>query len=202
MHTVHLWPRWSTLTEAVRAGTAVAFEEIEGRGEGWTEAFIAAMHRNPQARAPVVVAGLDLTGIERLLDLGGGSGAYAMAFARTLPDLEVIVFDLPTVTPLTRRHVEEEGLQGRIHTRDGDLRTDSYGADYVLVFPSAICHMNGPAENLAMLGKVRQALNPGGRVVIQDFVLNDSKTAPTLAALFALNMLVGTREGSAYSGAE
>jgi (2Fe-2S) ferredoxin/precorrin-6B methylase 2 len=202
MHTVHLWPRWSTLTEAVREGTAVAFEEMEGRGPDWTDAFIAAMHKNAAARAPVVVSALDLTGVERVLDLGGGSGAYAMAFARARPGIEVTVFDLPTVTPLTRRYVAEGGMQERVHTRDGDLRTDSYGAGYDLVFVSAICHMNGPDENRTMLGKVKQALKPGGRVVIQDFILNEEKTAPTSAALFALNMLVATREGSAYSDAE
>jgi (2Fe-2S) ferredoxin/precorrin-6B methylase 2 len=202
MHTVHLWPRWSTLTEAVQEGTAVAFEEMTGRGEEWTEAFIAAMHKNAVARAPLVVSSLDLAGVGRVLDLGGGSGAYAMAFARARPDLEVTVFDLPTVTPLTRRYVDAGGLVQRIHTRDGDLRTDAYGTGYDLVFVSAICHMNGPDENRAMLRKVREALAPGGRVVIQDFILDEGKTSPTSATLFALNMLVGTREGSAYSDAE
>jgi (2Fe-2S) ferredoxin/predicted O-methyltransferase YrrM len=202
MHTVHLWPRWSTLTEAVRKGTAVAFKEMTGRGEEWTEAFIAAMHKSAAARAPVVVSALDLAGVDRVLDLGGGSGAYAMAFARARPGLEVTVFDLPTVTPLTRRYVAEGGLQERIHTRDGDLRTDAYGTEYDLVFVSAICHMNGPDENRAMLRRVRQALAPGGRVVIQDFILDPDKTSPTSGALFALNMLVGTREGSAYSDVE
>jgi (2Fe-2S) ferredoxin/precorrin-6B methylase 2 len=202
MHTVHLWPRWSTLTEAVRKGTAVAFEEMAGRGEEWTEAFIAAMHKNAAARAPVVVSALDLSAVQRVLDLGGGSGAYAMALARAQPGLEATVFDLPTVTPLTRRYVAQGGMQDRVHTRDGDLRSDPYGTGYDLVFVSAICHMNGPDQNRAMLRRVREALAPGGRVVIQDFILSEDKTAPTAAALFALNMLVGTREGSAYSDAE
>jgi tRNA A58 N-methylase Trm61 len=160
------------------------------------------MHKNAAARAPVVVSALDLSGVRRVLDLGGGSGAYAMALARAQPGLEVTVFDLPTVTPLTRRYVAQGGMQNRIHTRDGDLRSDSYGTGYDLVLVSAICHMNGPDENRAMLRRVRGALAPGGRVVIQDFILNEEKTAPTGAALFALNMLVGTREGSAYSDAE
>jgi cyclopropane fatty-acyl-phospholipid synthase-like methyltransferase len=160
------------------------------------------MHKNAAARAPVVVSALDLSGVRRVLDLGGGSGAYAMAFARAQPGLEVTVFDLPTVTPLTRRYVAQGGMQDRIHTRDGDLRNDPYGARYDLVFVSAICHMNGSDENRAMLRRVREALAPGGRAVIQDFILNEDKTAPTGAALFALNMLVGTREGSAYSDVE
>jgi (2Fe-2S) ferredoxin/SAM-dependent methyltransferase len=202
MHSVHLWPRWSTLTECVREGTAVAFDEMAARGQDWTEAFIAAMHKSATARARPVVSALDLGGVRRVLDLGGGSGAYAMAFARARPEIEVTVFDLPTVTPLTRRYVAGSDVEGRIHTRDGDLRTDSYGTGFDLVFVSAICHMNGPGENRDMLRKVKDALAPGGRVVIQDFILNEEKTAPTVAALFALNMLVGTREGSAYSDAE
>jgi hypothetical protein len=127
MHSVHLWPRWSTLTDCVRRGTAVSFEEMAERNEDWTDAFIAAMHKNATARARPVVAALDLEGVKQVLDLGGGSGAYAMAFARALPEVEVTVFDLPTVTPLTRRYVAESGLEQRIHTRNGDLRTDSYG---------------------------------------------------------------------------
>jgi len=62
MHSVHLWPRWSTLTECVRQGTAVSFEEMVERDEDWTDAFIAAMHTNATARARPVVAVLDLGG--------------------------------------------------------------------------------------------------------------------------------------------
>ena len=52
MHTANLWRRWSTLTDCVRAGTAVAPREA---GDGWTESFIAAMHRNARERAPHVI---------------------------------------------------------------------------------------------------------------------------------------------------
>ena len=59
------------------------------------------------------MAALELEGVRRVLDLGGGSGAYAMAFTRARPEIEVTVFDLPTVTPLTRRYVADSGVQGR-----------------------------------------------------------------------------------------
>jgi hypothetical protein len=62
--------------------------------------------------------------------------------------------------------------------------------------------MNSPDENRALFRKAFKALAPSGRVVIQDFVLNPDKTGPKTGALFALNMLVGTRAGSAYSGEE
>ncbi len=201
-HTVHLWSRWSTLTECVRRGTALSLDERDDPEEEWTEAFIAAMHKNASVRAPQVVRTIGLEGVHRVLDLGGGSGAYSIAFAQTGEDVTADVFDLESVVPITRRHIEEAGLTGRVNTRVGDLLEDSYGSGYDLVFISAICHMLSPDENRAMLAKALDALESGGRVVIQDFILKPDKTDPKSGALFALNMLVGTRAGSAYSGQE
>ena len=84
----------------------------------------------------------------------------------------------------------------------GDLRKDSFGEAYDLIFVSAICHMLNPSENLDLLRKCHTALRTNGRVVVQDFILEADKTAPKSAALFALNMLVGTPAGSSYSGEE
>ncbi len=202
MHTVHLWRRWSTLTDCVRAGTAVAREEMRERGEEWTWAFIAAMHRNAVERALQVVQAVGTEGVERLLDVGGGSGAYSIAFARASEKIHAEVLDLETVIPIAQSHIEKAGLTGRIRTRAGDLRAGKLGEGFNLVFVSAICHMLSPEENRDLLQRCHAALAPSGRVVIQDFILEADKTAPKSAALFALNMLVGTRAGTSYSEEE
>ncbi|MGP8247027.1 MAG: methyltransferase [Bryobacteraceae bacterium] len=202
LHTAHLWHRWSTLTECVRAGTAVAHADIAGRGQDWTEAFIAAMHRNASERAPLVLRAVGIENVRRMLDVGGGSGAYSIAFARANSALQAEILDLAAVEPIALGHIREAGVTGRVKVRAGDLRSDRLGEGYDLVFVSAICHMLSPAENLDLLRRCREALAPGGRVVIQDFILEADKTAPRSAALFALNMLVGTREGSSYSEPE
>jgi (2Fe-2S) ferredoxin/SAM-dependent methyltransferase len=199
-HHVSLWSRWSTLTEAVRAGHAASLAEGPPRGDDWTTPFIAAMHRNAVLRAPLVVQAVGSA--RRLLDVGGGSGAYAIAFAQANPDLLADVVDLPSVLPLTRKYLAEAGLASRAHTREGDLRRDDLGAGYDLVLLSAICHMLSPAENQDLLRRARTALAPGGRVVIQDFVVAEDGTAPLHAALFALNMLVGTAGGQTYSASQ
>jgi (2Fe-2S) ferredoxin/2-polyprenyl-3-methyl-5-hydroxy-6-metoxy-1,4-benzoquinol methylase len=202
MHLVHLWQTWSTLTECVRAGTSVVHQGRVDRGEEWTQAFIAAMHRNARARAPLVVRAVGAEGVERMLDVGGGSGAYSIAFASANENLQVDLLDLATVVPIAQGHIESAGLAGRIRTRVGDLRADKFGEGYDLVFVSAICHMLGPDENKDLLQRCFEALAPKGRVVIQDFILEPDKTAPKSAALFALNMLVGTQAGSTYTEAE
>jgi (2Fe-2S) ferredoxin/predicted O-methyltransferase YrrM len=202
MHIAHLWHRWSTLTDCVRAGTSVSYQEMPQRNEEWTEAFIAAMHRNAAERAPLVVQAVGTEGVQRMLDVGGGSAAYSIAFARASDKLQSDLFDVKSVLPIAQKHIREAGLANRIQTREGDLRRDSFGSNYDLVFASAICHMLSPEENRDMMMRSYQALASGGRLVVQDFVLENSKTAPRFAALFALNMLVGTRGGSSYSEAE
>jgi len=202
MHTEHLWPRWSTLTDCVRQGTSVTYCEMVDRGDEWTTAFIAAMHRNATARAPIVTKTVGLEGAHWMLDVGGGSGAYSIAFARLNQNLRVEVFDLPTVLPIAQGHIQQTGLSDRITTRVGDLRTDDLGSGFDLILLSAICHMLGVDANQNLLERCFAALSPGGRVVIQDFILTPDRTAPRLAALFALNLLVGTPEGSTYTHEE
>jgi len=202
MHTAHLWTRWSTLTDCVMEGTSVTAGRGARRDDEWTEAFIAAMHKNARFRAPVVIRAVGLDGVRRVLDLGGGSGAYSIAFAQAKQDLAADILDLADVVPIAQRHIDDTGVAERVTVRVGDLHDDGYGSGYDLVFVSAICHMNSPDENRAMFAKAFAALAPSGRLVIQDFVLNADKTSPRTGALFALNMLVGTRAGSSYSEEE
>jgi (2Fe-2S) ferredoxin/SAM-dependent methyltransferase len=202
LHTAHLWQRWSTLTRCVRSGTAISHDENAGRDADWTEAFIAAMHRNASERAVLVVQATSVDSVRRMLDVGGGSGAYSIAFAKANSALRADILDLAAVGPIARRHIEDAGVGDRVNVRAGDLRSGPLGEGYDLVFLSAICHMLSPEENLDLLRRCHEALGPGGRVVVQDFILEPDKTAPRFAAMFALNMLVGTRGGASYSEPE
>jgi len=202
LHIANIWHRWATLTDCVRAGTAVSRQESVERGEAWTRAFIAAMHRIAAERAPLVVQAVGTERVERLLDVGGGSAAYSIAFAKASANLHATVLDLPTVLPIAQGHINEAGLAARVETRAGDLRRDRLGTGFNLVLVSAICHMLSREENQDLLRRCWEALAPEGRLVIQDFILESDKTAPKHAALFALNMLVGTEAGSTYSGEE
>lgn len=199
MHIVNLWPRWSTLTDCIRSGTSTGRQESSGPSANWTESFIAAMHHYAQSRAPHVVQAVGVQGLHKMLDVGGGSGAYSIAFAQANPSLQVELLDLPDVLSIAQGHIDQAGLAQRIKPRPGDLRKDSFGQGFDLILISAICHMLGPDENRGLLKRAHAALAPNGRIVISDFILDAGKTSPKQAALFALNMLVGTRDGSTYS---
>ncbi|MGB7762001.1 MAG: methyltransferase, partial [Bryobacteraceae bacterium] len=118
------------------------------------------------------------------------------------PELQAYILDLAAVVPLAQRHIEQAGLAARVHTRIGDLRSDHLGEGYDLVFASAICHMLDEKENARLIARCYDAVAPGGRLAIQEFILEPDKCGPQSAALFSLNMLVGTRAGASYSEPE
>ena len=200
MHNVHLWESWSALTECVRRGGPVA-KSPSGRDEEFRRAFIAAMDRYAKERAAEVVRAVG-NGFQRMLDLGGGSAAYSITFAQAHPQLRVDVLDLPAVLPLTQDYIRRAGLEARIQTRPGDMRTDRFGQGYDLVLLSAIAHSFSPEENRDLLNRIYEALVPDGRLVLQDFILEPDKTSPSFAVLFSLNMLVNTKGGASYSEPE
>ena len=127
MHTAHLWQRWSTLTDCVREGTSIARREPRGVDDSWTGPFIAAMHRNARERAPHVVSAVGTAGVRRMLDVGGGSGAYSIAFAQAGGELCAELLDRPEVLAIAQGHIDRAGLSDRVTTRVGDLRRDSLG---------------------------------------------------------------------------
>jgi len=202
MHSNHLWDTWSNLTEVVKAGRASHLSEINNRGEGWLNAFIHAMHDRGKKQAPEQVAKINLNKVERLLDLGGGSGCYTMEFLRQKPQIKAGIFDLPNVIPITKRLITGEGFSDQIELFSGDYTTDMLPGGYDLIFLSAIIHSNSYETNQKLISKCFESLNANGRVVIQDWIMNENKTEPLQGAVFSINMLVGVEEGDCYSETE
>lgn len=201
-HSANLYHSWATLDRAVREGGSVLHRSRGERSGDDLEYFIAAMHQRARLTAHVAVSKIDLSGVKRVLDVGGGSGVYSMAFARAREDLEAVVFDLPGVTQIAERYIASEGLSGRISTRSGNYLADDFGAGFDLVFISAVVHINSYEENRMLVSKAHAALNPGGRIAIQDQVMDEDRVNPQGGAVFALNMLVNTPHGDTYTESE
>jgi len=203
-HLAGLWHRWGTLTQAVRRGGRVLEYPIESKIEEKRriEGFIASMHQRASAQAPQVVRMINLSGVRRTLDIGAGSGAFSIEFARAKRDIRATVFDLPEVIPFTRKYVAKAGLSPRFAFKPGDFSRDDIGSGYDLILLSAIIHMNSLPENLRLFRKCVRALVPGGRLVISDHIMSEDRTRPAYGAIFALNMLVNTRAGDTYTERE
>ena len=202
IHLNHLWDTWSKLSEVVRTGRSAHPDEINDRGESWLLAFINAMHDRAKKQAPQQLISLDLSGVRSVLDVGGGSGAFSMEFVLKHPGIEAVVFDLPEVLPITRKFIEKEGFSGKIKTYSGDYTRDELPGGFDMVFLSAVIHSNSLEVNRNLVKKCFKALNRNGKIVIQDWVLNNDRTQPYGGAVFAINMLVGTEAGDCFTEQE
>lgn len=199
MHSNHLWNTWSNLTDVVKTGVVAHREEINNRGDDWLNAFINAMHYRGKKQAPSQVAKIDLTGIESILDIGGGSGCFSMEFLKRKPDLKSALFDLPNVLPISKKLIDKEGFGGQIELYSGDYTVDELPKGHDLIFMSAIIHSNSSETNQKLVNKCYDSLNNNGKIIIQDWIMNTNKTEPVQGAIFSLNMLVGVKGGDCFS---
>lgn len=202
-HLNTIWDNWSRLTDCVRHGTNPRPRALVGPAhEDDTRAFIGAMHVVARQTAAAVAAECDLHRFSRLLDVGGGSGAYVIAFLQQNQNLHAVLFDFPSVIALATEHVTQAGLQNRVTFVPGDFYKDELptGCDVALL--SAIIHQNSPRQNVDLYSKIHRALEPGGTLLIRDHVMDESRTRPPDGAMFALNMLVNTPGGDTYTFAE
>lgn len=199
-HTLNMWNTWTGLTDVVKTGKCRPRKEKNA--PHWTRNFIAAMHERAQMQAETVVEKIPVDHPGKLLDIGGGSGAYSFAFLRQQKAVTATIFDLPEVLEQTKDYAEASGMSSRIHYIPGNYHRDPFGEGYDLIFLSAVIHINSPEENQQLILKCAKALNPGGQVVVQDHVMSPERTSPLAGAFFALNMLVATEGGDTYTEEE
>jgi predicted O-methyltransferase YrrM len=201
LHHHHILDGWAQLDEAVRTGAPV--EKRSYGTEQERESFLMGMFNLALAIAPEVAKRIDLKGCKRLLDLGGGPGTYAIHFCLANPDLQAVIYDRPTTEPFARQTVERFGLSERIRFIGGDFNSQAItGGPYDAAWLSHILHSNGRGQCRDMLHKLMGVMDPGGLILIHDFILDNTKDAPEHAALFALNMLINNPNGRSYSEEE
>jgi SAM-dependent methyltransferase len=199
LHLNHLWDTWTGLTEIVKKGTAQESEQgIKFSEKDWA-AFIGAMHVVARGLSMEIVHSYDASGFKKLLDVGGASGTYTIAFLKKNPLMHAVIFDLQDVIPMATERIAAEGLSDRVETVAGDFYEDELppGCDMALL--SAIIHQNSPRENGELYRKIYSALEPGGILLIRDHIMDDARTTPQAGALFAINMLVNTHGGDTYT---
>ena len=190
---------WSQLAWAVRAGFPAPRPASIRGWEADRASFIAAMHAICAPIADGLVAELGPPQFRHLLDVGGASGTWTLAFLRAVPSATATIFDLPHAIEMARSRVASSGMAKRITLVSGDFYCDLLpaGADFAWV--SAIAHQHSRAHNRELFSKVFSALVPGGRIAVRDIVMQPCRTLPADGALFAINMLLNTETGGTFT---
>ncbi|MFP4088581.1 MAG: methyltransferase [Desulfobacteraceae bacterium] len=197
LHHHHLVRGWSRLDQAVRSGKPVR-ERVASEHEE-RESFLMGMFNNAMANAPRLADEIDVKGRRLLLDLGGGPGTYAIHFCLTNPGLEARVADLPASRPFAEKTIARFGVSDRVQFIPCDYLHEDIQGQYDVAWLSHILHGEGPDACQMIINKAVSSLEPGGMMMIHDFILNDTADGPLFPALFSLNMLVNTDEGRSYT---
>jgi SAM-dependent methyltransferase len=202
-HMSCMWANWSQLTETMRCGTNPSLTPVLGeKDKDVMTAFIGAMHVIGQGLSRQIADELDLSSFRGLLDIGGGSGTYTMAFLEKNPDMRAVIFDFPGVLDLARKRIADTSFADRVSFSSGDFYHDELPEGCDLALLSAIIHQNSLQENTDLFRKIYRALAPGGCVLIRDHIMDEARTSPSAGAFFAINMLVATPAGDTYTFAE
>ena len=198
MHHHHLLESWSQLDQAVLSGRPVRARTSFSNDE-WRESFLMGMFNLAMANAPQLATKIDLHDKRHLLDLGGGPGTYAIHFCLANPQLRATIFDLPTTQPFALRTVKQFGLEDRIDFMAGNYVEENIEGAYDVAWLSHVLHGEGADDCQRIIQKVVSVLEPGGLILIQDFILEDTLDHPLFPAIFSLNMLINTPQGQSYS---
>ncbi len=198
-HQANCLRRWTRLPWVVRTGRpADSGPSLRGE-EADRAAFLEAMNCVSLPLVADIVNALQPLQFRHLLDIGGATGTWTIAFLRAVPTASATIFDLPDAIPLAKRRLLAEGLASRVHLVGGDFYTDPLPRGADLAWLGAIIHQNSPAQNRELYRKIYDALAPGGQVLIRDIIMDSAHTRPFSGALFAINMLTATDAGGTYS---
>ncbi len=189
--------------DAGLAGTGGAFDGMTGLLTDPAEArvFSAAQHTGSVGAARALAGRLDLRGPCHLLDVGGGTGAFSIAFCDRTPGLLATVLDLPAVVDVAREYRDRAMLTDRITLLAADAVHDPWPPDQDVVLMSYLLSALGDDEIDVVLAKARACLQPGGRLVVHDFMLHDDRPGPTPAALWFLQYLAYRPDAVSFSAA-
>ncbi len=198
-HHAQLARRWSGLAGVVARGEPAPRQP---RDEESQHAFLKAMDDGARTAAPALWEAVSLSGRHHLLDVGGGSGRFALEALARNPQLEATVVDRPESEPALRAFAQGHPEDARLDFVAADALSDPLPrADSVLL--SSVVHIYGPDDLARLAGNLAHTMEEGGLLIIRDFLFADAAhTSPTATALFAVNMLVNTEAGGCYAAGE
>jgi len=193
------YPLWTKLEDTVRTGQGQQGMTLPAEQERIYLEGVEALMAGPAAALPTVY---DFRRHRRVLDLGGGIGAWLVALLRHYPTLEGTLFDLPDAAALARQRLAGEPSGQRAQVVAGDFFTDPIPGGHDAVLIANVMHIYSPAHNRELLRRTRAQVPDGARLLLADWRTDATHTQPPIAALVAGEFLMFSGEGDVYSEEE
>ncbi len=197
-HTGHCKRRWDRLEESLQSGHGIRVgHHIAGTAEFID--YVDAMEELGNLTVGEVLEAVDFSGYRSMLDLGCGAGQCTRAFLGANPVLAATLFDLQSVLDVTEARIASTQLADRCTFLSGDCVSDAMGDGYDLIWVSNLFHGLSAVESAQVFRKCFDALEPGGTLMVKDFIVDEDRQGPAFSLLFGLHMFLHTGGGNTYS---
>jgi ubiquinone/menaquinone biosynthesis C-methylase UbiE len=197
-----LWDALLKTAATISAGAPQAKWDYSSMSEKELAAVFRGIHPGAIDVGHDLMTHHDFSTFRSLLDVGGGSGGLAIALTESNPQLRATVIDLASVTPLTKRFVEEANAVDRVEIVTADVVRDELSGSFDVAVASKLTQVLSPDEVRAALANVANVLDPGGVIHLVTQVLDDSRLSPEDAVSFNLVFLNIYDHGQAYTEQE
>lgn len=199
----NMWKAVLETAESIRTGVPQAKYDYSAMSEDELEQFFRGEHPDAVAAGRDLVARYDFSSYHSLLDVGGGSGGLAIAVTEAYPHIQATVVDLPAVTPVTSRFIEEANACDRVQVVAADMLCDSLPGSYDIAALFSLIHILSPDNARRMIKNVGKVVNPGGVIFIGGSgIIDDSRTSPPEKVGLNLVFINVYDEGQAYTEQE
>ena len=196
------WQAGLRTADSIRTGSPQARREFSSASQDSLETFYRGNHAQALRRGRELAATYDLSAHRSLLDVGGGSGGLSIAITEACGSILVTVVDLPTVTPISQRIIDEAGAGDRIKVITADVLTDGFTGAYDAAVLSSFIQVVSADKARRALKNVGKVVAPGGAIYIRGDVVDDSGVSPIGAVMRNLIYLNIYDEGQAYTERE
>ena len=194
--------RWLRLSDIVREGRPAVAVNQESEGTEFFSQLVENIIPMSYPAAQKLAEYLKLSKAKneiRVLDVAAGSGIWGIALTQKSPRVRVTAVDWGGMIPTTKRITQKFGVGDRFNYVEGDILEANFGSGYDIATLGHILHSEGEERSRQLLKKTFRALKADGVIAIAEWLVNDERTEPTPALMFAVQMLVNTEKGDTFS---
>lgn len=196
------WRRLLNIAKTIRAHDTPERIDYHSPSQEEMVTLFRGLYPGAVSDAHTLMHYVDFSSYDSLLDVGGGSGAFAIAIAQANPQLKAAVLELPSVTPITQQFIDEGGISDRVTVLAGDAIRDSLTGSYDVVVARHVIQVLSEDDSRTLLSNMATVLKPGGRLYLMGWVLDDLRMSPPNIVGYNLVLLTAYQDGQAYTESE
>jgi precorrin-6B methylase 2 len=197
--------RWTAAlktADSIRSGAPQARLDFSNSPKEEVEKFLRNINVNTVPAARALLERYDFSSIKTLVDVGSGGGGLAITITKACPHISATAIDLPTVTPIAEKIVQEAGATDRVKVIAADTVSGPLPGTYDVAVLRGLLQVLSSQDARRAVKHIGDAVNPGGKIYIIGQVLDDSRRAPLEAVGFNLTFLNSFDAGESYTEAE